>query len=180
MPISVLLSEPKYSFLCLASILISFAFLLLTFSSSFSFSSSSSAYPFFFAFPSLPLPSDIHVSVSSPPPPSRSSSLQYPTESELETHPADHLDLNVSLNIRWRACRLGSVTVDYIPCLDNSKAIKQLKSKKHLEHRERHCPKPPPRCLVPLPEGYKIPVQWPQSKDMVSLSLFDTTTFYFW
>ncbi|MBA0873213.1 hypothetical protein Goshw_029317 [Gossypium schwendimanii] len=155
MPISVLLSERKYSFLCLASVLlISFAFLLLTYTS----------YPFFFAFP---LPSDIHVSVSSPPPPSRSSSLQFPTEPELETQPADHLDLNVSLNIRWRACRLGSVTVDYIPCLDNSKAIKQLKSKKHLEHRERHCPKPPPRCLVPLPKSYKVPVQWPQSRDMI-------------
>ncbi|PPS11821.1 hypothetical protein GOBAR_AA08820 [Gossypium barbadense] len=155
MPISVLLSERKYSFLCLASVLlISFAFLLLTYTSC----------PFFFAFS---LPSDIHVSVSSPPPPSRSSSLQFPTEPELETQPADHLDLNVSLNIRWRACRLGSVTVDYIPCLDNSKAIKQLKSKKHLEHRERHCPKPPPRCLVPLPKGYKVPVQWPQSRDMI-------------
>ncbi|KAG4202332.1 hypothetical protein ERO13_A05G331700v2 [Gossypium hirsutum] len=155
MPISVLLSERKYSFLCLASVLlISFAFLLLTYTSC----------PFFFAFS---LPSDIHVSVSSPPPPSRSSSLQFPTELELETQPADHLDLNVSLNIRWRACRLGSVTVDYIPCLDNSKAIKQLKSKKHLEHRERHCPKRPPRCLVPLPKGYKVPVQWPQSRDMI-------------
>lgn len=69
--------------------------------------------------------------------------------------------------------------MDYIPCLDNWKAIKELKSRKHMEHRERHCPSSTPRCLEPLPIGYKVPVQWPKSRDMVSLSLFDTTTFYF-
>ncbi|KAL0402945.1 UNVERIFIED_CONTAM: putative methyltransferase PMT23 [Sesamum radiatum] len=36
-----------------------------------------------------------------------------------------------------------------------------------MEHRERHCPDPSPRCLVPLPEGYKIPVLWPKSRDMI-------------
>ncbi|KAM1054127.1 hypothetical protein FF1_001552 [Malus domestica] len=66
----------------------------------------------------------------------------------------------------WNLCT-GPVAVDYIPCLDNSKAIKALKSRRHMEHRERHCPQPPPRCLEPLPKGYKVPVPWPQSRDMI-------------
>ncbi|KAF5176073.1 S-adenosyl-l-methionine-dependent methyltransferases superfamily protein [Thalictrum thalictroides] len=56
---------------------------------------------------------------------------------------------------------------DYIPCLDNMKAIKALPSRRHMEHRERHCPTPTPRCLIPLPEGYKTPVSWPKSRDMI-------------
>ncbi|KAM7499400.1 hypothetical protein LguiA_023814 [Lonicera macranthoides] len=70
------------------------------------------------------------------------------------------------LDLKWNVCE-GSVAVDYIPCLDNTKAIKALPSRRHMEHRERHCPKPSPRCLVPLPQGYKVPVPWPKSRDMV-------------
>ncbi|KAL8240992.1 hypothetical protein R6Q59_014347 [Mikania micrantha] len=66
----------------------------------------------------------------------------------------------------WKVCN-GPLAVDYIPCLDNWKAIKSLRSRRHMEHRERYCPKPNPRCLVPLPEGYKIPVPWPKSRDMI-------------
>ncbi|GAB4827632.1 hypothetical protein Ancab_034516 [Ancistrocladus abbreviatus] len=65
----------------------------------------------------------------------------------------------------WKVCK--GVGVDYIPCLDNWKAIKALKSRKHMEHRERHCPKPLPRCLVSLPRGYKTPIPWPKSRDMI-------------
>ncbi|CAN6346488.1 unnamed protein product [Urochloa humidicola] len=37
-----------------------------------------------------------------------------------------------------------------------------------MEHRERHCPVAPrPRCLVPLPFGYRTPVPWPRSRDMI-------------
>ncbi|XP_039132297.1 probable methyltransferase PMT23 isoform X1 [Dioscorea cayenensis subsp. rotundata] len=36
-----------------------------------------------------------------------------------------------------------------------------------MEHRLRYCPKPAPRCLVPLPVGYKTPVPWPRSRDMI-------------
>ena len=64
------------------------------------------------------------------------------------------------------------MAVDFVPCLDNFKAIKALESRKHMEHRERHCPSPSPRCLIPLPSGYKVPVPWPKSRDMVSLILF--------
>lgn len=70
------------------------------------------------------------------------------------------------LDLKWNVCE-GFVAVDYIPCLDNTKAIKALPSRRHMEHRERHCPKPTPRCLVPLPQGYKVPVPWPKSRDMV-------------
>lgn len=75
-----------------------------------------------------------------------------------------------AFDIEWRSCR-GAVAVDYIPCLDNWNAIKALQSRRHMEHRERHCPKPSPRCLVPLPSGYKSPVPWPKSRDMVRLIL---------
>ncbi|KAK3166163.1 hypothetical protein QOZ80_1AG0042250 [Eleusine coracana subsp. coracana] len=66
----------------------------------------------------------------------------------------------------WKLCS-SSAGTDYIPCLDNEKAIKKLHSTKHYEHRERHCPEEPPTCLVPLPEGYKRPIEWPQSRDKV-------------
>lgn len=83
-----------------------------------------------------------------------------------------HVDASniTALDVRWRSCG-GTVAVDYIPCLDNWNAIKALQSRRHMEHRERHCPKPNPRCLVPLPSGYKSPVPWPKSRDMVRLIL---------
>ncbi|KAL8535349.1 hypothetical protein ACS0TY_011121 [Phlomoides rotata] len=70
------------------------------------------------------------------------------------------------VDVEWELCK-GSGAVDYIPCLDNWSAIKALPSRKRMEHRERHCPDPAPRCLVPLPQGYKAPVPWPKSKDMI-------------
>jgi len=66
----------------------------------------------------------------------------------------------------WKLCN-ASAGPDYIPCLDNIKAIKRLRSTKHYEHRERHCPDEPPTCLVPLPERYRSPVKWPKSRDKV-------------
>ncbi|KAL5734391.1 hypothetical protein ACOSP7_032252 [Xanthoceras sorbifolium] len=66
----------------------------------------------------------------------------------------------------WKVCKWPTAA-DYIPCLDNNDAIKKLKSRSHMEHRERHCPHPPPRCLVPLPDGYKVPIPWPKSRDMI-------------
>ncbi|KAJ8443939.1 hypothetical protein Cgig2_032763 [Carnegiea gigantea] len=72
------------------------------------------------------------------------------------------------VNLKWKVCE-GPVAVDYIPCLDNFKAMKKLKKnlKKHMAHRERHCPTPSPRCLVPLPRGYKLPILWPKSREMI-------------
>jgi Putative S-adenosyl-L-methionine-dependent methyltransferase len=67
---------------------------------------------------------------------------------------------------KWKLCDV-TAGPDYIPCLDNEKAIKNLKSTKHYEHRERHCPEAGPTCLVSLPEGYKRSIQWPQSRDKV-------------
>ena len=66
----------------------------------------------------------------------------------------------------WKLCN-SSAGADYIPCLDNIKAIKKLHSTKHYEHRERHCPEEGPSCLVPLPEGYQRPIKWPNSRDKV-------------
>lgn len=66
----------------------------------------------------------------------------------------------------WALCndRTGP---DFIPCLDNEKAVKKLKTTRHFEHRERHCPEEGPTCLVPLPKGYKRPITWPGSRDKV-------------
>lgn len=78
---------------------------------------------------------------------------------------------NVSFD--WKLCKDPMVTVDYIPCLDNYKAIMALKSRRHMEHRERHCPDTTSlRCLLPLPKGYTVPIPWPKSRDMVRLRYF--------
>ncbi|CAH2064422.1 unnamed protein product, partial [Thlaspi arvense] len=66
----------------------------------------------------------------------------------------------------WTLCN-ATAGSDYIPCLDNEEAIKKLTSRKHFEHRERHCPEDPPTCLVSLPEGYKESIKWPESRDKI-------------
>lgn len=70
------------------------------------------------------------------------------------------------MTLNWELCT-GWGAVDYIPCLDNFKVIRALKTRRHMERRERHCPEQSPRCLPPLPKGYNVPVPWPKSKDMV-------------
>nr|XP_010906388.1 probable methyltransferase PMT24 [Elaeis guineensis] len=69
-------------------------------------------------------------------------------------------------HIEWKLCNVIAGT-DYIPCLDNVKAIKKLHSFRHYQHRERHCPEEGPTCLVPLPEGYRRPIKWPESRDRI-------------
>ncbi|XP_010911089.1 probable methyltransferase PMT26 [Elaeis guineensis] len=66
----------------------------------------------------------------------------------------------------WKLCNV-TAEADYIPCLDNEEAIRKLPSTKHYEHRERHCPKEAPTCLVHVPDGYKRPIDWPKSRDKV-------------
>ncbi|KAL3583497.1 hypothetical protein D5086_014558 [Populus alba] len=66
----------------------------------------------------------------------------------------------------WQLCNV-TAGPDYIPCLDNEKALRQLHTTGHFEHRERHCPELGPTCLVPLPQGYKRPIAWPQSRDKI-------------
>ncbi|URD95427.1 hypothetical protein MUK42_29256 [Musa troglodytarum] len=71
-----------------------------------------------------------------------------------------------SLGQEWKLCNV-TAGPDYIPCLDNEKAIKQLHSFRHFEHRERHCPEEGPACLVLLPDGYKRSIEWPKSRDRI-------------
>ncbi|KAL9262149.1 putative methyltransferase PMT26, partial [Drosera capensis] len=66
----------------------------------------------------------------------------------------------------WKLCST-TAGPDFIPCLDNLYAIKHLKTTKHYEHRERHCPDEPPTCIVPLPEGYRQPIEWPKSREKI-------------
>lgn len=70
------------------------------------------------------------------------------------------------IGYEWELCSVAA-GADYIPCLDNAKAIKKLHNFKHYEHRERHCPEENPTCLVPLPKGYKGSIEWPKSRDKI-------------
>ncbi|XP_027347960.1 probable methyltransferase PMT27 [Abrus precatorius] len=67
--------------------------------------------------------------------------------------------------LKWSLCNV-TAGADFIPCLDNEKYLK-TSHRKHYEHRERHCPEDAPTCLVPLPQGYKTPIQWPSSRDKI-------------
>ena len=66
----------------------------------------------------------------------------------------------------WQMCNV-TAGPDYIPCLDNEKALRHLRTTRHFEHRERHCPEEGPTCLVPYPDDYKRPIEWPKSRDKV-------------
>ncbi|CAK8567477.1 unnamed protein product [Lathyrus sativus] len=66
----------------------------------------------------------------------------------------------------WKLCNTTSGS-EYIPCLDNWKAIRKLRSISHYQHRERHCPNEVTTCLVSLPEGYRSPIRWPKSREMI-------------
>lgn len=72
---------------------------------------------------------------------------------------------------QWQLCNV-TAGADYIPCLDNEKALAKIRGRQHFEHRERHCPEDPPVCLVPLPLGYKKSIQWPQSRDKARRNIF--------
>ncbi|KAG6405905.1 hypothetical protein SASPL_133499 [Salvia splendens] len=66
----------------------------------------------------------------------------------------------------WKLCNT-TAGPDYIPCLDNLQAVKKLRTTRHYEHRERHCPENPPTCLVPLPEKYQRSIEWPKSREKI-------------
>ncbi|KAL0928738.1 hypothetical protein M5K25_000657 [Dendrobium thyrsiflorum] len=70
------------------------------------------------------------------------------------------------IKFNWKLCNV-TAEADYIPCLDNDEAIKRLTTTKHYEHRERHCPEKSPTCLVPLPNGYRRPIKWPNSREKI-------------
>ncbi|GAV88083.1 Methyltransf_29 domain-containing protein [Cephalotus follicularis] len=95
------------------------------------------------------------------------SDLHQPSRNVTVSHDNNNQrSVHVDPKHEWQLCK-GTVAVDYIPCLDNFKAIKELIARRHMERRERHCPNPTPMCLIPLPVGYKLPVPWPKSRDMI-------------
>ncbi|XP_020112399.1 probable methyltransferase PMT26 [Ananas comosus] len=89
-------------------------------------------------------------------------------EEELQSDGGDGSVENAggSFDLEWKMCNV-SAGADYIPCLDNKKALKKIHSYRHYEHRERHCPEESPTCLVPLPKGYRRSIEWPQSRDRI-------------
>ncbi|XP_024959365.1 probable methyltransferase PMT26 isoform X1 [Cynara cardunculus var. scolymus] len=86
------------------------------------------------------------------------------SKNEKEGHKSPEPEKNNGYH--WKLCNVTAGS-DFIPCLDNLQAIKSLRSTKHYEHRERHCPENPPTCLVPLPEGYQRPIEWPTSREKI-------------
>ncbi|GMH13109.1 hypothetical protein Nepgr_014950 [Nepenthes gracilis] len=88
------------------------------------------------------------------------------TESKNEKDVQKTSESKEQASFSWKLCNT-TAGPDFIPCLDNLDAIKHLKTTKHYEHRERHCPEEPPTCLVPLPEGYKRPIEWPKSREKI-------------
>ncbi|CAH9071042.1 unnamed protein product [Cuscuta epithymum] len=87
-------------------------------------------------------------------------------ESKNEKLAESSFDLAKEKEYTWKLCNV-TAGPDFIPCLDNIEAIKNLKSTMHYEHRERHCPNNPPSCLIPLPEGYQRPIKWPTSREKI-------------
>ncbi|KAL2521278.1 putative methyltransferase PMT26 [Forsythia ovata] len=87
-------------------------------------------------------------------------------ESKNEKETQESSQLEKESGYSWKLCNTTAGT-DYIPCLDNLKAIRKLPSTKHYEHRERHCPEKPPTCLVPVPEGYQRSIEWPRSREKI-------------
>ncbi|KAM7491890.1 hypothetical protein LguiA_034811 [Lonicera macranthoides] len=150
--VSSILKERKYPFLfSLFVLLILVLFFLLTTSQSpISFTSDSIRLQS----KAISPPAPISNPTTDPP----QSPLNHSTE--LKESPSKNEPID------WKVC-VGYVATDHIPCLDNLKAIKALKSRRHMEHRERHCPNASPRCLVRLPQGYKVPVPWPKSREMI-------------
>ncbi|XP_075501482.1 putative methyltransferase PMT26 [Primulina tabacum] len=93
----------------------------------------------------------------------------FPTQSTESKNEKEAQNLSQPENQNGYSWKLCNTTAgpDYIPCLDNLLAIRKLPSTKHYEHRERHCPENPPICLVPLPEGYRRPIEWPISREKI-------------
>ncbi|GMH11377.1 hypothetical protein Nepgr_013218 [Nepenthes gracilis] len=87
-------------------------------------------------------------------------------ESKNEKEAQKFSESNQQVGVSWKLCRT-TAGPDFIPCLDNLYAIQHLRTTKHYEHRERHCPDEPPTCLVPLPEGYRSPIEWPKSREKI-------------
>ncbi|KAL3682379.1 hypothetical protein R1sor_000401 [Riccia sorocarpa] len=90
------------------------------------------------------------------------------TKSSDDTATEDEVEVTDDGKVIWQVCSFEGAQ-DYIPCLDNKKEIKKLPSTKHFEHRERHCPvgNDMPSCILPLPEGYKVRIDWPESRDKI-------------
>lgn len=170
-----LLKERKYPFIfTFSALLIWFMILLYANTTTFTTSDPKAFYPDV----KVQQPLDQHQHDPPPPPPliqdSKDRQELPPKRHEGLLHWEKAFDTNnfsVDLNINWKLCK-GVIAVDYIPCLDNMKVIKALRTRRHMEHRERHCPKSISRCLLPLPKGYKVPVAWPKSRDMVRLILW--------
>ncbi|KAG2239287.1 hypothetical protein Bca52824_090147 [Brassica carinata] len=95
----------------------------------------------------------------------KSQATESKDEKQRQTSESNTIE-SIMVGKAWELCN-ETAGYDYIPCLDNEAAIKKLTSRRHFEHRERHCPEDPPTCLVSLPDGYKESIKWPESRDKI-------------
>ncbi|KAH1034970.1 hypothetical protein GYH30_055099 [Glycine max] len=85
------------------------------------------------------------------------------SEKSIESHKESSI---IPLQIKYISYPKCSIDFqDYTPCTD------PRRWKKYISYRhtllERHCPPKLERkdCLVPPPDGYKLPIRWPKSRD---------------
>ncbi|CAL0307625.1 unnamed protein product [Lupinus luteus] len=91
------------------------------------------------------------------------------SESDNETRIENSVMPNASKFAIKRFGVCPSAMSEYIPCLDNAEAIRNLESTERGERFERHCPSQGKGldCVVPPPKGYRSPIPWPKSRDEV-------------
>ncbi|XP_059631734.1 probable methyltransferase PMT10 [Cornus florida] len=92
-------------------------------------------------------------------------------ESQKHGEESDRASRNSRVRVeKYRMC--DESMTDYIPCLDNVEMISRLNSTERGEKFERHCPERGKGldCVVPRPEGYKLKIPWPKSRDEVWFS----------
>ncbi|XAR54090.1 hypothetical protein NMG60_11029095 [Bertholletia excelsa] len=67
----------------------------------------------------------------------------------------------------WRFPVCDVNLAEYTPCEDVERSLKFDRDR--LIYRERHCPEPEEllKCRIPAPEGYRIPIPWPESRGAV-------------
>ncbi|KAG4938506.1 hypothetical protein AAZX31_16G069500 [Glycine max] len=85
------------------------------------------------------------------------------SEKSIESHKESSI---IPLQIKYISYPECSIDFqDYTPCTDPRRWKKYISNR--LTLLERHCPPKLERkdCLVPPPDGYKLPIRWPKSRD---------------
>ncbi|XP_008232735.1 PREDICTED: probable methyltransferase PMT15 [Prunus mume] len=107
---------------------------------------------------------DISTSDSSCPPITRNTTIHLDFEAH---HRAEDLPLPPAAARVSHLPPCDAKLSEYTPCQDVTRSLKF--DRERLVYRERHCPEKGEllKCRIPAPHGYKVPFQWPESRDSV-------------